>query len=542
MIKTIQRWLLLVLASVPLGALAATPPTAESKEPEEYTPTPQRPIGEGEGPYEKLIVRGAIVIDGTGAPPFGPTDIVIEGNRIVDIVRVGSPLQAFEADKRPQGAVREIDATGQYVMPGLVDLHAHVVAAADKQAPSQYAYKLWLAHGITTVRGVPLGPLEWSLTEKARSAKNEITAPRIVVYQTPGEGKEWKERRIVTPDDARAWVRYSKKQGVEGVKVLDRFRFSPQVLSALWDEAKIQKLGTTAHLGQLTVAEVNARDAARMGLGGLTHFYGLFESLYKDHDVQPWPADHNYSDEQDRFASVASQWRLVHERGSDRWNELIDEFIDRDFYINPTMTIYSANRDLMRAMSADWHREYTLPSVAKFYAASKETHGSYWYYWTTAKEAEWRKFYQVWMSFLNDYKNAGGKVTLGSDSGYIYQLYGFGTILELEMLQEAGFTPLEVVRAATMHSAMELSKATGGPIEVGVLRAGAFADLLILEENPLENFKTLYGTGAPKFNAESGVVERVGGVKLTIKDGVIYDAKKLLQDVRQMVEEAKARE
>jgi imidazolonepropionase-like amidohydrolase len=535
---TTERLLVILVAAVSLGARAATPPADETAA-EEYTATPERPAGEGEGPYKKLIIRGAIVIDGTGAPPFGPTDIVIEGNRITDVARVGSPLLTFKDDKRPQGAAREIDATGRYVMPGLIDLHTHVVAAADKRAPSQYAYKLWLGHGVTTVRGVPLGPLEWSLAEKARSAKNQITAPRIVVFQTPGEGKEWKERRIVTPEDARAWVRYAKKQGVDGIKILDRFRFSPAVLAALWDEAKRQNMGTTAHLGQLMVAETNARDAARMGLGGMTHFYGLFESLYKDHDIQPWPADHNYSDEQDRFASVADQWKLVHERGGKEWNALIDEFLARDFYINPTMTIYSANRDLMRAMNADWHDDYTLPSVARFYQASKETHGSYWYHWTTAKEVAWRKFYEIWMSFLNDYKNAGGKVTLGSDSGFIYQLYGFGSILELEMLQEAGFTPLEVVRAGTMHSAMELAKPTGASIEVGVLRAGALADLLILEENPLENFKTLYGTGAPKFDAEKDAVTRVGGVQFTIKDGVVYDAKKLLQDVKRMVQDAR---
>jgi imidazolonepropionase-like amidohydrolase len=537
-----ERLLLILIATVPLGSYAQTQSPTEAPESEEYAPTPQRPSGEGDGPFEKLIIRGATVIDGTGAPPFGPADIVIEGARIKDVVRVGSPLQTFPNDKRPQGAAREIDASGQYVMPGLVDLHTHVVAAADKRGPSQYAYKLWLGHGITTIRGVPLGPLEWSLAEKTRSAANQITAPRIVVYQTPGDGKEWKGRQIVTPDDARAWVRYAKKQGVDGIKVLDRSRFSPQILGAIWDEAKRQNMGSTAHLGQLIVAETNARDAARLGLGGMTHFYGLFESLYKDHDVQPWPPQHNYGDEQDRFASVADQWKLVHERGSKEWKGLIHELRERDFYINPTMTIYSANRDLMRAMNADWHKEYTLPSIAKFYEASKETHGSYWYHWTTEKEVAWRKFYQVWMSFLNDYKNAGGKVTLGSDSGFIYQLYGFGTILELEMLQEAGFTPLEVARAATMHSAMELARASGGSIDRGVLRAGALADLIVLEENPLENFKTLYGTGAPKFNAEKNAVERVGGVKLTIKDGVVYDAKKLLQDVRQMVQDAKAKQ
>ena len=144
------------------------------------------------------------------------------------------------------------------------------------------------------------------------------------------------------------------------------------------------------------------------------------------------------------------------------------------------------------------------------------------------------------MQFLNDYKNRGGRVTVGSDSGFIYQLYGFGTILELEMLQEAGFHPLEVIRAATMHGAEELFKPSGGEIEFGVVRAGLLADLLIVDENPLENLKVLYGTGAVKLDDTTGKPGRVGGVKYTIKDGIVYDAKALLADVAAMVEEQKA--
>ena len=104
------------------------------------------------------------------------------------------------------------------------------------------------------------------------------------------------------------------------------------------------------------------------------------------------------------------------------------------------------------------------------------------------------------MSFLNDYKNAGGRVTTGSDSGFIYQTYGFGYILELEMLQEAGFHPLEVIRSATLFGAETLHEPKGKSIEFGILRPGLKADLVITKENPLQNFKTLYGTGAVRVN------------------------------------------
>ena len=135
------------------------------------------------------------------------------------------------------------------------------------------------------------------------------------------------------------------------------------------------------------------------------------------------------------------------------------------------------------------------------------------------------------MTFINEYKNRGGRVTAGSDSGFIYQLYGFAYIRELELLREAGFHPLEVIRSATLNGA----EALGWDDKIGSVQIGKLADFVIVEENPLKNLKVLYGTGAIKLT-ESNEVVRVGGVKYTIKDGVIYDAKKLLLDVKQMVD------
>ncbi|MFQ5630223.1 MAG: amidohydrolase family protein, partial [bacterium] len=447
---------------------------------------------------------------------------------------VGVPYIPIDEKKRPGDATREIDAYGSYLLPGIVDLHAHT-GGMPKAPEAEYTYKLWMAHGITTVRGVPTGPLAWSLSEKARSAKNEITAPHIVSYHRPGQGKEWKDRKVLTPEDAREWVRYAAKKGIDGLKLGS---YPPDIMHALLDEAKKFKLGSTAHLSQMGVAEMNAIDAARLGLGSMTHYYGLFESMYENHDVQPWPLDMNYSNEQHRFGQVARQWNLV-KPGGEKWHALQKEFLSLDFYINPTMTIYSAGRDVMRARNADWHQKYTLPSQWDFYQPSRKSHGAYWFYWTTQDEVAWKNFYHVWMRFLNEYKNRGGKVTVGSDSGFIYQLYGFGTILELELLQEAGFHPLEVIRSATMYGAMEIHKPLGTPIDFGVIRPGMRADMFIVDENPLKNLKVLYGTGAVKLNDETGKVERVGGIKYTIKDGIIYDAKQLLADVAAMVEKQK---
>lgn len=210
--------------------------------------------------------------------------------------------------------------------------------------------------------------------------------------------------------------------------------------------------------------------------------------------------------------------------------------MELDFTLDPTFNIYEASRDLMRARRAEWHEDYTMPSLWKFYQPSKISHGSYWHYWGTEEEVSWRENYRLWMTFINEYKNRGGRVTAGSDSGFIFQLYGFAYIRELELLREAGFHPLEVIKSATLNGA----EALGMDTQIGTVEVGKLADLVLLEENPLQNLKSLYGTGAIKLTEDNEVV-RVGGVKYTIKDGVIYDAKKLLADVKQMVKEEKER-
>jgi len=492
--------------------------------------TTDRRADEGDGPHQRLILRGATLIDGTGAPPRGPVDIVVEGNRISQIASAGTPGRPLRTEGRPSAGTREIQAEGMFVLPGFVDNHLHT-GDPQKTPEAEYIYKLWLGHGITAGRGVEYGPYEFSMREKARSARNEITAPRMFVYLRPGQG--WDQGAVRTPEQARAWVQWIAQNGADGMKL---GAHPPAIMRALLEEAKAQGLGSTAHLAQTGVAQMNAIEAARLGLGTVTHFYGIFEALYSANDVQPWPADMNYNNEQHRFGQVARQWNLIHPPGSPEWKGLLEEFSDLGTILDPTMVAYLASRDVMRARNADWHEEYTLPTLWDFYQPSRDNHGSYYYDWTTWEEVAWKNFYRVWMQFLNDYKNMGGRVTVSSDAGFIYNLFGFGTIQEMELLQEAGFHPLEVIRGATMHAAQALSEPRGEEPEFGIVREGMLADLVIVGENPIANLKVLFGTGAVRLNDETGQPERVGGILYTIKDGIVYDARQLLADVREMVD------
>jgi hypothetical protein len=157
-----------------------------------------------EGPYEQLIIRGATLINGNGAPPQGPVDIVIEKNRIVRIVVVGYPGVAIDPEDRPELKTggRELQAAGMYVLPGFVDMHGHIGGTAQGAEPD-YVFKLWMGHGITTVREPSGRGVDFSMDLKRKSEVNSIIAPRLFVYTGFGQGSK---DPISSPEQAREWV------------------------------------------------------------------------------------------------------------------------------------------------------------------------------------------------------------------------------------------------------------------------------------------------------------------------------------------------
>jgi dihydroorotase-like cyclic amidohydrolase len=488
---------------------------------------------EGEGPFPQLIIRGVTLLNSTGAPPVGPVDIVVERNRIKQIKQVGYPGVPIDPKSRPKANAgdKELDCAGMYLMPGFIDMHGHI-GGQSQGTPAEYVFKLWLAHGITTIRDPSCSNgLDWVLEHREKSAKNQITAPRILAYTVFGQNAK---DPIITPEQAREWVRSNASKGADGIKF---FGAEPDVFRAALEENKKLGLRSACHHAQLEVARMNVLATAKAGLTSMEHWYGLPEALFEDKTVQDYPADYNYNNEQNRFEEAGKLWKQAAKPGTARWNQVLDELIKLDFTLDPTFNIYEANRELMLARRAEWHDDYTLPALWRFYGPSRISHGSYWHNWGTEQEVAWKENYRLWMAFINDYKNRGGRVTAGSDSGFIYQLYGFAYIRELELLREAGLHPLEVLRAATIKGA----EALGLDKEIGSVEVGKLADFAIVEENPLANLKVLYGTGAIKLT-ESNEVTRVGGVKYTVKDGVVYDAKKLLADVRQIVTDAKKKE
>ncbi len=492
----------------------------------------------GDGPFSQLIIRGVTLINGDGSPPRGPMDIVVENNKIVKMQIVGYPGVKINKARRPKLKTggHELDANGMFLLPGFIDMHGHI-GGRSQGANSEYVFKLWMAHGVTTVREPSGRGVDYTNDLKRKSNAHEIVAPRIFTYtafgQTSKSFNPLNDAPISTPEMARQWVRANAKRGADGIKF---FGAEPEIMAAALDENKKLGLGSACHHAQLSVARWNVLHSARAGLTSMEHWYGLPEALFEDKTVQDYPLDYNYQNEQHRFEEAGKLWKQAAKPYSDHWNAVMNELLELDFTLDPTFNIYEASRDLQRARRAEWHEVYTLPSLWKFYEPSKISHGSYWHYWGTEQEIQWKQNFKLWMIFVNEYKNKGGRVTVGTDSGFIYQLYGFAYPRELELLREAGFHPLEVIRAATLNGA----EALGWADKIGSVQIGKLADFVIVEENPLVNLKVLYGTGAIKLTEDNEVV-RVGGVKYTIKDGVIYDAKRLLADVKAMVDTEKAK-
>ena len=242
----------------------------------------------GDGPYDQLIIRGVTLINGDGSPPRGPVDIVVENNIIVNIKSVGYPGVEIKDSSRPklkQGGF-ELDANGMFLLPGFIDMHGHI-GGTGQGADYDYVFRLWMAHGITTVREPGGRGVDWAVNLKKLSAENKIVAPRIFAYTSFGQKSKGfnplNDLPISTPEMARTWVRANAKKGADGIKF---FGAEPEIMKAALDENKKLGLGSAMHHAQLSVARWNVLNSARAGLTSMEHWYGLPEALFNDRTVQ----------------------------------------------------------------------------------------------------------------------------------------------------------------------------------------------------------------------------------------------------------------
>ncbi len=467
--------------------------------------------------FGRIVIRNAIIIDGNGTPASGPKDIVIVNDRIAEIVGLDPVAIKEGTARRPAKGDVEIDAAGKYVMPGLINLHGHTQdERGGKPMPVEYCMKMWLASGITTVRDV--GAYSKTLEWRDLSARNTIASPRIYAYGVFNNGTSTKDE-----ESARARVRQLKQEGYDGIKL---FGIDRDLMAPMMDEARKLGMRVAHHTG---VEETNTWDDIKFGTTSIEHWYGIPEAAIAN-GRQNYPSDYNYNDEVDRFRYAGRLWR---ESEWDRLMKVFDAMVEANVAWNPTLDIYEASRDLQRAQNQPAFSEYLHPVLEEYFRPNPANHGSYFIGWTSTDEAFWKENYRIWMKALREFERRGGTIGAGEDAGFIYQMYGFGLIRELELHQEAGFSPLMVIRHATGNNATILGKQD----EIGRIRVGYKADILVVNGNPLENFKVLYANGIEE--VRDGKAVKTGGVEWTIKDGIPFHAPTVAAEVRKLVADAK---
>lgn len=458
---------------------------------------------------QTMVITNGIMVDGVGTPAEGPVDIIIKGNRIDSIHR-----HRPKADYLKSADVI-LDAGGQYILPGFINIHGHLQdSRAGLPQPFAYQQKLWLGSGITTVRDVG-SDSDKALAERRKSANNSIAAPRFYLYMGFPGGK--------TEAEIRKGIRALKKKGADGMKI---HQIDLQTLEIATDEARRQGLKIAYHIG---VEDADADDAARLGISSIEHWYGVPDAALLG--VQQFPADFNYSNELHRFRYAGRLWR---EADPDKLQGVLQHMADANVAWAPTLVIYEASRDVQRALTQPWYDDYLHPALEKFFTPNPAYHGSYFFGWTHTDEVFWMENYRIWMKALMDFEDLGGVIAAGEDAGFIYQVYGFAYLRELQLHEEAGFQPLEVIRHATYNGA----KVLGLEQELGRIKAGYLADLVIVDGNPLDDLGVLLPNGLmPEWDT---IRDNRGGIVWTIKDGIPYHAPTLFKEVRELVDEARA--
>ncbi|MEQ9415693.1 MAG: hypothetical protein RIF39_17780, partial [Cyclobacteriaceae bacterium] len=377
--------------------------------------TAQKKYGElANGPYKKLVIRGAMVLPGHGGPPVGPYDIVIQGNMITDMIAF-DPITAERrgATERVTGD-RVIDATGKYVMPGMIDLHMHL---RQEPMPIEYVYYLKLAHGITTMVPAPDRGLDNAMSETAKSKSNTILAPKMFPLWSWGTGTNYDQVFLDNPANVKKVVTEMFSKGAHVVSLDGGPGWNPELFEAVCREVNAAGGITSFHIAPNTSPVIQAVDAARLGVTMIEHHYSYAESSL-DRSVQDYSPTYNYNDENARFGQAGKVWS---EANKERLlTEVADSLVAYGVTMLPTRVVYEANRDIIRASSLPWHKKYTHQTLMDWNGPDPNYHGAYHYDWTSDDEYYWSYAYQLWGELIYEFNKRGGRVAYGTDDNYIF--------------------------------------------------------------------------------------------------------------------------
>jgi imidazolonepropionase-like amidohydrolase len=433
------------------------------------------------------------VIDGTGGAPRDDQTIVISGGKIQS---VGSAATA----KIPANT-QTLDLNGYTVLPGLVGMHNHMFFPMGG-SPPMYSNmgisfpRLYLALGVTTIRTTgsvaPYSDLEIKkLIDAGRmiGPKMHITAPYL-----EGRGSFTPVMHTLTgPDDARKMVKYWADAGATSFKAY--MNISRAELRAAVKEAHKRGLKVTGHL-----CSIGYKEAAEIGIDNLEH--GLFPDSEFVANKQP-----------DQCPQGVSQSLRQLDINGPAVQKTIRTLVARHVAITSTLPVFEAgqaplaqagigssnallNQRVLNVMSTDARNRY-LQNRAR-----------------VSPEANYVPLLRKGMEFERAFVKAGGLLIAGLDpTGNGGIVAGFGDLREVELLVEAGFTPVEAISIASLNGA----KFLGEDARIGSIAPGKQADLMIVKGNP------------------AVTITDIENVEIVFKDGIGYDSEKLIQSVQGLV-------
>jgi imidazolonepropionase-like amidohydrolase len=388
-----------------------------------------------------VILEGATLIDGTGSLPKPNTTIVIDGNRIVFV----SNNTADNLDLN-LSAANSINLTGKYIIPGLIDMHAHIASVfkdSYNQSESEYALRMLLTHGITTIRN-PGGPTEQSVALRDNVFEGRIVGPQIFtagqLLNTPQIPVPFVEKRVQTEQDVRQEVRTQAVAGVDYIKLY--VGLTPDMVKAAIDEAHFYGKKVIGHL-----YVTSWTDAANLGIGSNKTAVNHVDFLTHGVPVSPYLLSE--ADRQKFLEAGGGQfnhflWLDLVDLNGPEINDMIKAVASNSIPVDPTLDIYEA------MVKEEPQQQYLWPKILKI----------------------------TKMLYDN-----GVPILSGTDIPNFDLVPGASLHHELELLVEAGISPLEVIKIATSNGA----KALDIEEDTGTIEPGKQADMIVLSENPLDD-------------------------------------------------------
>ena len=371
--------------------------------------------------------------------------------------------------KLSKGAVR-IDGTGKYLIPGLVDMHTHLLSDSDEypDAIGPHELRVMVANGVTTVRFM-IGTPEL-LALRTRSANGELEAPTIFVASPHLTGREQGNNFVVnTPDEAREAVRKSKAAGYDFIKVTTFIK--PDIYEAAVDEAAKQNIRVVGHADSRFVGVERAWKAKQQ----IEHLDGYMEQLLRD-DA---PVKGSVSDV---YIYNPENWKSFDYIDESKIAAVARRTVASNPYVNPTQHFMKNTFGRLRTED-----EIRKQPDFRFYPAKVQQQWLDFYrknrFINTVpleQRARWIKLREKLIKAIYD---AGGRIMTGSDTPEFLWLYGFGMHHELKALKDAGLSNYAVLEAATKNPSMFL----GTIDKVGTIEKGKRADLMLLNANPLDD-------------------------------------------------------